>query len=487
MKHLFSSTLLFILIACLSLTQMLGCSNNPTSPDEDNDQVNQTVQKVGTNGVEIYGTVSSFKQISDLIRGPGAIVDLDVPGFDSPGAAMRFAKSITQTSFENARKSEKGLVTSERVAADSVIWDVTYRNELLGITYRSRLVYDSATGEAHLFLVGFEYRENHPLQYDSTAIAANLGPTLGDDSDDVLLSVLNLKRFKPGRLLQEQIGRFVPDPYPAGTEPTGGLLTNDVTYASSSFLASTHAELAYHEGSGGSYAKVVHFSDGSSHSESVTFNENGTGTFEETRRDGTKIQGTFDSAEKDGQGGFSKTITFPPGHNPVSISESGEFTIHPADSTLDGSYEKEILFRDNSTRSERVTVHQTRTAAVLTTTITVESTSGGSGVITLIESQDVDQISGEWTNPDQTFLVFSAEYYPDGSAHLKFELYASEEAFENGADPIASGEFNFFPGGSGQGTVTESGQTHQVTIDPDGSVKASNGSGHTTKPHPEIH
>jgi hypothetical protein len=474
-----------VLLLFFTLLYAIGCSNNnPSGPNDDgnpDNQVNKNVQTVSANGVDIYNTVSSFQQINTLLMGPGAIVDLEVPEVENPQQAMSFARSVLRQSFDKVEFGSDLLTKTQGSLADSVIWDVTYRDSALGITFRSSLIYDFDTGKGRLFFVRFDFPESRPLKYDSTEIKVDLNFTIFDESDDVLISLENLKQFKPGYLIQEQFGSFIPDPYPPGTEPTGGILESNITYSSSSFISSTRAVLEYHEGSGGSYSKVVEFSDGTSSSEEVTFREDGTGTFLETRRDGTRIEGTFDSAEEDGVGSFTKTITFPPGHDPVSISESGEFTFNPVDSTLSGSFEKEVRFKDGTVEKENVTIEQTVVGDVKTTTINVESTDGGSGSITIVETPEVEQISGEWTNPDETFLIFSAEYYPDGSAHFEFKLYESKAAFENGDDPIASGEFDFFPDGSGRGTVTEGDQTYEVTINPDGTVVVKDNSGSMSK------
>ncbi|MFQ5863889.1 MAG: hypothetical protein ACE5IW_01515 [bacterium] len=473
------------LLLCITLLYAIGCSNNnPSGPSDDgnsDNQVNQKVQTVSANSVDIYNTVSSFQQISTLLLGPESMVDLEVPEVENPQQAMSFARSVLQQSFDKIKSDSDLLTKTQGTLADSVIWDVTYRDDVLGITYRSSLIYDSETSKGRLFLVRFDFPESHPLTYDSTEIKVDLNFTIFYGADDVLISLENLKRFKPRHLIQEEFGSFVPDPYAPGTEPTGGTLESNITYSPSSFISSTHAILEYHEGSGGSYSKEVQFSDGSSSSVSVTFREDGTGTFSETRRDGTQIEGTFDSPENDGVGSFTKTTTFPEGHDPVSIFESGEFTFNPVDSTLHGAFEKEVRFKDGTVERENVTVDQTVVGNVKTTTINVEKTDGGSGFITIVESPEVDQISGEWTNPDETFLIFSAESYPDGSAHFEFELYASKAAYENGEDPIASGEFDFYPDGSGQGTVTVGGQTYEVTINPDGTVTVKDNSGSMSK------
>lgn len=445
-----------------------GCSKNPTDPGN-NEEVNESVKIAGNTSVDIYNNLAAFKQVNELMRGAEALAQMDIPEFKNPGQAMSFARNIRQKAFAN---SPKNLKVDQLTGAmgDTVIWDVTYHDPVLNITFRSRLIYNDETGHARLSLVGFEYPPNHPLEYDSTEIAADLNFTLLNDQDDVLLSLKNFKRFRPGRLIAEEKGSFIPDPYLPGGEPTGGVLESEITYNNSSFIRETKARFEYHEGVGGSYSKETKFADGKSSSEAVTFNEDGTGSFSETRRDGTRVEGTFDSAERDGQGGYTRTITFRAGHDPASISESGEFTINAADSTLNGTFERAVRFRDGRIEREEVSVQQTRVGDLLSTSLNVQKSDGSHGFINLVETPEVDQVSGEWTNVDETFVVFTAEYYPDGSVHLEFKVYENEAAFENGAAPILSGEFDFYPDGSGSGVITEGDKSYNVTINPDGSV-----------------
>ena len=131
-------------------------------------------------------------------------------------------------------------------------------------------------------------------------------------------------------------------------------------------------------------------------------------------------------------------------------------------------FEREVTYQDR-TESESVIVNQTLVGEVKTTTLTVENSDGSSGFINIVESPDVDQVSGEFTNADETFVIFSAQSYSDGSSHLKLKLYASEVAFEAGEDPIVCGEFDLYPDGSGHGEVTEGDKTYEITINPDGS------------------
>jgi hypothetical protein len=450
----------------------LGCnSNSPVDPIDDNpdDNVSQSVQNVSGNSIGIVKNVASFKQVSNLIQGESAIVDLEVPEVENPGSALSFAKTTQQSALAKLNIDSDVLYKSSGAFVDSVIWDVTYEEEGTGITRRVSLIYDFEVDQGRLFFVGLQFPESHPLSYDSTEIEVSLNSTLDDDSDDVLLSLYNLKRYASGQLIDEEVGRFVPDPYAPGSEPTGGMLSSEVSYGSSSFIRNTSTMFEFHENQGGSYSKESSFADNTTSREAATFNVDGTGTFSNDRRDGTSIEGTFDSAEEDGVGGYSLTTNFPSGHDPVSVVESGSFIIDSADSTINGSFSRVTTYQDSREERESVTVEQAVIGDVKTTSLDVENSDGSRGLITITESNDVDQVSGEVTNADGTFAVFSAQQYNDGFAHLSIELYASRAAFDDGQDPIVSGEFDWYPDGSGHGTVTEADKTYDITINPDGS------------------
>ncbi|MFQ5638801.1 MAG: hypothetical protein ACE5IR_12485 [bacterium] len=460
----------FAVVVLLGTLGLTGCtSENPVSPapDQNKPQISKVVKTTSSAGVQIFSNLSSFSETSQLIGGQDEIIDLEIPEMENPEKAMAFAKVMQQRTWARLPLS-KSNTDIQSAAGDSVIWDLEFEEN--GITYRSKLVYDPTNGKAHFFLVGKQFPESHPVAYDSTDVRADLNSTLLDDSDDVLERVDLLKRYKPDQLIQEETASFVPDSYQPGTEPTGGTLTSDISYSSSSFLTRTGARFEYHEGSGGSYSKESVFNDNSKSLEEVTFKEDGTGTLLEQRRDGTKIEGEFDSADDDGEGSFSLTTTFPAGHDPVSVSESGSYVVNAADSTISGSFEREVTNLDGSKDSEKVTITQQRLNDVFSTRLDVENSDGSRGFIEITETPDVEDISGEWRNADGTFETFAAQGYSDGSAHLEGKVYTSEADFKSRADPVATFVFDFYPDGSGNGVVTEGDKTYDVTINPDGSV-----------------
>ncbi len=459
-------TLLVALTAFLAWT---GCSTDgPMEPKEPKPNVSAKVKTAGKSSSRVYQNVAALNQWQDLIAGPEALAKIDIPEVKNPGQALAFARAQEARVLNRLRLAKR--TDAVRTSGDeTIIWDLEFQED--GITYRTKLTYNEDADEAHLFVVGFVFPTGHPLTYDSTDVKAKLNRTLLDPNDDVVVSLDLLKRRRPGELVAEERARLVPDPYDPGSETTGGVLTADVSYASGSFIDSTHARLEYHEGQGGGYEKASIFADGGRSRVEVTFNVDGTGSFSELRRDGTQVQGEFDSAEGDGEGSFSLTTTFPSGHDPSSIRESGTFSINPTDETVSGRFEREVVRLNGDKELETVQVSQQRSGEVLSSTLEVQNADGSHGTLTVVEAPDVTQVSGEWTNPDETFMIFTAQAFSDESAHLVFDLYQSEDAFRNGADPLVSGKLDFFPDGSGKGTITEGDQIYDVVIHPDGSVE----------------
>ncbi len=449
-----------------------GCSSsdNPAQPVPE-ENTSTTAKTMSQTSVALFSNMSSFSQVDDFMSGPDEVADLEIPEFDDRGSAGQIANKTKEMALRTFRADIKKFDRAWTAQVDSVIFDSTVRDSVAGVTRRFKLTFNFQTSRARFFVVGFDYRSQHPLEYDSTEVVADLNGTIFDESDDVLVSLESLRRFKPGQLIREERGSFLPDPHAPGTEPEGGVLTSEINYSSASFILRTQATFTYHEGMGGSYEKTSGFSDGTTHRESATFAGDGSGSFEEDRRDGTRVRGDFNSPEDDGQGSYQLATTFPSGHDPSSVTESGSFTINSADSTLNGTFERVATQLDGSTVRDQVEVSQTRIGAVLSTTLNIESGDGGLGFLVITESPDVDQVRGEWNNADGTFVTFTAQAFGDGSSHFIAKQFASEVAFQNNEPAIATGEFDFYPDGSGRGVVTEGTDVYDVTIRSDGTIE----------------
>lgn len=453
--------------AALSALLIFGCERYPADPSivsEENSEVKIATER----SVGFYSTVSSVQEVGELMRGADAMVDMQGVDINNPFGMYAHAKRAKLAVLAKIAVHPDRLHKVNSVSGDSLVWEFTRRNEFEGFTETVRFYYDAAIGKGRAEAIKSEFDNRHWLRYDSLVAMIDLNRTLQDDSDDLLVSAEELKQYKNGHHLQEEWSKFVPDAYASGSEPDGGVFEKQTTYIESSFISKTTENAEFHAATGGSWQKTVAYSDASTSSKKVTFTNDGKGTFEETRRNGTKITGSFDSAEKDGVGSFEKTVEFPAGSDPVSIHEAGSFRMD-ADSTLHGSFSKEVRFKDGRVLRESIQVDEAFVNDIKTTTIKVEQHDGSKGTITVEERPDGNRVSGEWTEANGEFYLFTINYYPDGSARLEFSCWASEQDYRDGKPPVVTGIINFNPDSSGSGTVTEGNSSHSVVIGSDGS------------------
>ena len=461
-------SLLKILSVSFSLLLLvtIGCNKNPvdTTSSTDTPTSSETVKLATDNSGEIFTIVTSVNQVSDLLRGPDAVVELRNIELEDGSTPKSLAKETAQYVITQFSQDKNALAKSRSSNSDSLIWEFTKKKVFKGYTERVRFFYDFITGHAFAEVIRFDFDNRHRLAYDSTRINVDANFTLDDQTDDVLLALEILKEFKPGNAVASNWSRFIPDTYAPGTEPDGGVFDNKIIYQGSGNILSQSTKAEFHEGQGGSWNKDIQYADQTTRLESVTFNVDGTGTFEEQRRNGTKIEGTFDEAESDGTGKFTKLKTLPAGSDPESIYEEGTFTFNAADSTLEGSYSKEVRFKNGNVLSESIQIKESYANSVKVTEIHVTQNDGSEGDFTIEERLDGNHISGEWIEANGTFMTFTIFQNPGGSGQLEFAIYTSQEAFNNGEDPIASGVINFDADGSGSGLVDEGSIKHSVEI-----------------------
>ena len=239
-------------------------------------------------------------------------------------------------------------------------------------------------------------------------------------------------------------------------------------------MISKKNEQASFKDGNGSWSKEIEYSDRTKSHEQVTFNADGTGTFQEERRFGIKISGTFDSADDDGSGSFTKLTEFPSGNALASMYEEGQFTMNLQDSTLTGSFEKELRFSNGTVSKESVSIAESYENGYKVTTVTASNPDGSHGTVTIKENDGGSHVSGAWTEKDGSFIISETDFYPDGSARMEFKVFSSEEAFNNGEALVISGIFNFNPDGSGSGSAEDANSSYNVTINADGSQTITN-------------
>ncbi len=456
----------FFVTAALSLLFLTGCESNPTDPTKNKDT--NFSEQAKENSLEVYQTVSSVQRVSDVLRGPDAKLEFSSPSFSSTDEATAMALAVKSDLFAKLPVYSTMKQRYNTVQGDSLLWELTERKQAEGYTETVRYYHDFETGISTLEMITYNYDARHNLERDSARIVVDVNFTLDDESDDVLRSMSGVKKYKPGNLIDEEIVHITLGDYEPGTEPTSGTFKSTVLYNESNYILKTEEQADLRAENDGEWQREIQYSDGSTSTEKVTFRPDGTGTFEETQKNGTKTTGEFNIVEDDGQGSFTVLTVYPEGSDPVSESESGTFTLDAVDSTLHGEFQNEIKFKDGTILSEKVKVDESYEDGIKVTKIRVESSDGSSADLRIEERPDGDRVHAEVVEADGTFIIADVIYFSDSSARLTFKIYTSKQAYENGEEPVASGLINFNPDGSGSGSVTDSEGEHEVTVDPSG-------------------
>jgi len=188
--------------------------------------------------------------------------------------------------------------------------------------------------------------------------------------------------------------------------------------------------------------------DGAVSTRTVTWDGRGGATLAETRPDGTVIAGSFDEST----GGYTQTLSFPDGHDPVSIARHGTAT--------EGAVEawETVTWRDGRTDETYFSSNETETGVSFSGhriegelredfTLLVEADGGSSGT---------------WERNDGAVGDYELELLEGGGQHL---LFSASEPNEPGS-PSVAGDIDFAPDGSGVGllTLTQYGGTLTFTI-----------------------
>lgn len=308
------------------------------------------------------------------------------------------------------------------------------------------------------------------MTYDSTEIIVFADSTLWDPSDDILQSLHNTQYFRETALVHMQSiisNLLVTDS--EGTEITGVELTQDIYYYPSRFLSHLRKLVDLDPNHSGTLREDFEYKDGKTAYYSVTFNSDYTGTFEKKFRDGTMVSGTFNSVEDDLQGEWTELIDFPAGRYLDKIEKAATVQITLPDSIFEASYAENIYFSSGEIVSSNINVNIQVINGFKTTVIDVTKGNGAHGTLTAIEQEDHTSLTGNWTTWNGYYIkITDTQLYFDGSGHIHYEVWLSEDSYNNGDQPIIVVDYYFSAGGDGNGTVAYDGKSYQFTTDESG-------------------
>ncbi len=443
---------------------MSACDKSPNGPESA--APDSPAAQASASGVEVYQAANSINQMDQMLSTQKNLTQINLPAVGSLSRMSQFLQGKA-ANFRSSFAAMKSSGGSGRVMGDSVLYDVTY-TDLFGITHHDRVVYNTDTGKAAVYLVATYPTGFLGVRRDSTKIDVDVNFSLADSSDDVIEFIFNRKDFRSDRFLRYEEGSITPDPYLPGTEPTGGVLQGKKVFAAGQDSVEVTARLEFHAGLGGSWEKRVRFRSGALYEELITFTANGTGTFVTKFPGGRREEGTFDADGRDHRVSFTKTTTFPAGFDPRVVFESAAFTINPADSSWTGTFIGEWRFANGRVTRTETQISRTQVNGFDRLTITQINSNGTGGTLTLQAGATATTLDGSWTDEEGHYILVDGTINHDQSGTLHLRVYASKQAFDSGEQPIYEATLNFRPDGSGTGNITGGPNPGSFTFDANG-------------------
>ncbi len=463
----------FLTLFLLSAFLMFGCKQNATDMDGEL-TVDETVTEQAAYGYQINDIATTSNEMEAINADPADVGDVGVNG----AASMTKLRKQAQTLAKQALSMNIQIPALTKVSGDSAIYsgeDSTANGKKM----RWAWYYNMLTGKARYVYVIYQFPEAQKMAYDSMEIVMDMGFPFGS-SDGTLESFYQIQLFKENFFIQSIESQLSFSNYMNG-EAQSITGTTETKYQDGRKLTSQKTTISWNTNNTGTVRHDFFFADGTSAYATYTFNADHTGTFEKKRRDGTIVTGTFNQLEDDGYGSYTALVDFPNGFYLDKIEKAATIWLQGIDSVYTATYAEKIFFGSGKIDSSNSSITVEETEAGMVTTISATKPNGAHGTIVLTEAEDgVSTMTGFWITWDGHYILVSAEYFLDGSSHMHYEVYASEEAYNNGDDPIVVADYNFNGELGGDGTLTKDGKTYQITFDGSGQGTISDGTNSKT-------
>jgi hypothetical protein len=462
---MYMSKLLFNLL--LALLVFSACVETPLGT-EDTLTVAQIIKDQAPLGWQLNKTVLSGSEMQGLTQGKDYSDQADMADFTSMaainGESQRLQKILkTELGQRTLALSVDGITT------DSLIFFED--NKMLGI--RKALYYNQETDRARYYEVKYVFAAWRNITYDSTEARATLNHTLSYGGDDHLQTLNREQIFKTEFFVRKITSAIEITDYD-GSNVTGAKAATDTYYIETWPLAHKKQFLQITPDKTGTLREDFDFQDGKTAYNLFTIRADGTGIFEKKLRDGLLISGTFDSAEQDLHGSYTELTDFPAG--PVDkVYKEAEITITLPDSVFYADFLQTVYFTSGEVDSESVALQVSEQDGFKTSVFEINKFNGAHGTLTIVEGDQNATLQGTWTTWDNYFIVVSAEYYFDQSAHLHYEVFQTQEAYNAGESPLIIADYNFSPDQSGSGQIAYGSETYDVAFDGSGTGQISQG------------
>ena len=469
----------FVSAALLTLATISGCDEAPTEPGSDPDnttlELSAPAAGLAVLGWQAMNDVTTQEQFSMLGSGEDGLFE-DAPGMINSLAEVQ-AEAVRAVRTQRFAEASPSLA---KTSADSLIWSQEWDDPISGTAGRRALYYDAQSGNGRVYEVIYKFPPQVRIAYDSSEIRVYIGPTLLDSTDDRLLGVDKLTRFREEFIIEQVHSSVEATDWDNGNEVIGATALNIVNYSSSIELMKLTQEARFNPDDSGTVAEIFDFRDNTSRQRSISFFPDHTGTFSETWRNGTTVSGTFEDFEDDNHGALTRTIQF--ANNPwlEKIADIAEFTLDPADSSSMGLLSRKLYFRNGRIDSTRIESARRYVDGYWQESLDIRTANDGNTLITVIHKDSYDEFSGEHFGQAGFYARFNGLAYADGSGEIWLNVYASKSAYDDGEAPILTAHYVYQPDGSGSGDITENNTTYTVEFSENGEIEVAGDDGKST-------
>lgn len=452
-----------------------SCENTVDPPNDDNNpdfSVNAGVKSTAQFGWQMMHQVNTSRQFNDILEGEDGAVTDEMGMINTMGKVRKQASKMYQV-----RDYARAANLIQKGASDSLIWYEEWTDPESGISGRRGLYYDPESGNARIFEVIFDFPADVEISYDSTSVAAFLGPDLNDDSDDRVLSLDKETRFTPGFHLVSVLSNVTPTAYDDDNEIISATAENIVNYGNDAELSKLTQNAEFNHEENSTFSELLEFRDNTTHSRSITFYPSNTGIFSESWRDGTTVNGDFDDFEDDNQGSVNRIINFASNPLVTRLEQGAAYALNPDDSSSTATLTEIIDFTTGNVDSTRVNLQRRMEDGYWREYLTIRTNNEGQASLKITYFDEYKEIEAEHIDTEDRYYRLNAVEYPDGSGELWLKVYTSQASYNSGDDPIYTLHIIYGPDGSGKGEVTEGDMTYQVTLSADGEIEVVNNTG----------
>ncbi len=457
--------LITILFASLVFS---GCDTNTATdpgPVDVETNISEEARTVSQLGWQTVHQINTEDQFSNMVSGSDELFKDDPDMLNTIGDIKAQHDVYKVTHKRMLKEADLSILKN-----DSLIWFEEWNDSLSGTAGTRAFYYDSETEIARVYEVVRQFPASVKLEYDSTTIRAFVGPDLNDDSDDRLLSVFKESRFVADFPVATSVSSIEATDWDASNEVIGATLTNTLTYNGQGELETLSQNGTLRPDGSVSISERLDYDDGTFHSNAVNINADHTGDVSQVWRDGTTVNGTFDGLEDDNHARVTQTIDFASHPLVDRLEHEAEYSFNPDDSSSSGLLREKVVFVDGQTDSARIEIDHYLQDGYWRSDFDIQTANDGSSQFSVTCFDTYKEVIGTYTAPGGEYARYNGVEYEGGNGELWISIWANEQAYIDGEDPILTAHFIYNGDGSGSGTITEAGKTYQVTFTPDGEI-----------------